>query len=94
MPIILAGGFLIGLGIGIFYSANWALGTSLVPQNEAGRFLGLSNLAGAGAGAIGAYIGGVIGDSASYSLLMVVYALMFTFSILALSQIKAPLAEN
>ena len=94
MPIILAGGFLIGLGIGIFYSANWALGTSLVPHNEAGRFLGLSNLAGAGAGAIGAYIGGVIGDSASYSLLMVVYALMFTFSIIALSQIKAPLAGN
>lgn len=94
MTIILVGGFLIGLGIGIFYSANWALGTSLVPKNEAGRFLGLSNLAGAGAGAIGAYIGGVIGDSTSYSLLMVVYALMFTFSILALTQIKILVPER
>jgi MFS family permease len=94
MTVILVGGFLIGLGIGIFYSVNWALGTSLVPKNEAGRYLGLSNLAGAGAGAIGAYIGGVIGDNASYSLLMVVYALMFTFSIVALTQIKAPVAER
>ena len=94
MNIILVGGFVIGLGIGIFYSANWALGTSLVPKDEAGRYLGLSNLAGAGAGAIGAYIGGVIGDSASYSLLMVVYALMFTFSILALTQINTPIEEK
>ena len=94
MTIILVGGFFIGLGIGIFYSANWALGTSLVPKSEAGRYLGLSNLAGAGAGAIGAYIGGVIGDNASYSLLMVVYALMFTFSILALTQIKIPVVEK
>jgi hypothetical protein len=29
---------------------------------EAGRFLGISNLAGAGAGAIGTYIGGPIAD--------------------------------
>lgn len=94
MTVILMGGFLIGLGIGIFYSANWALGMSLVPKNEAGRYLGLSNLAGAGAGAIGAYIGGVIGDNASYSLLMFIYALMFTFSIVALTQIKAPVAER
>ncbi|NLW73006.1 MAG: SLC45 family MFS transporter [Chloroflexi bacterium] len=88
MTVILIGGALIGLGIGIFYSANWALGTSLVPREQAGRYLGLSNLAGAGAGAIGAYIGGVIGDNTSYTLLLTIYALMFVFSIISLSQIK------
>lgn len=88
MTIILIGGVLIGLGIGIFYSANWALGTSLVPREQAGRYLGLSNLAGAGAGAIGAYIGGVIGDNTSYTLLLTIYALMFVFSVISLSQIK------
>lgn len=94
MNVMLVGGFLVGLGIGIFYSANWALGTSLVPREEAGRYLGLSNLAGAGAGAIGAYIGGVIGDNANYSLLMVIYALMFVFSILALTQIRPTNVER
>ncbi|MFZ3070141.1 MAG: MFS transporter, partial [Anaerolineaceae bacterium] len=52
MPAMYIGGILVGLGVGIFYSANWALGTSLVPREQAGRYLGISNLAGAGAGAI------------------------------------------
>ena len=43
-----------------FLAANWALGTEIVPKEEAGRYLGISNLAGAGAGAVGAYIGGPI----------------------------------
>ena len=47
-----------------------------------------ADLAGAGAGAIGAYIGGVIGDNTSYTLLLTIYALMFVFSIISLSQIK------
>ena len=62
MTIIYAGGVLVGAGTGLFYAANWALGTDLVPKEEAGRYLGISNLAGAGAGAVGAYIGGPIAD--------------------------------
>ena len=67
--IIFVGASIVGVGIGLFYSANWALGTELVPEDRAGQFLGLSNLAGAGAGAIGAYIGGPIADNLSYVLL-------------------------
>jgi MFS family permease len=78
------GGALAGIGIGFFFSANWAMGTEIVPQDEAGRFLGLSNLAGAGAGAIGAYIGGPIGDQLGYSFLLGIYGVMFLFSLLAL----------
>ena len=54
----------IGLGIstGLFVTTNWALGTRLVPDEQAGRYLGISNLAGAGAGIIGAGIGGLIAD--------------------------------
>ena len=88
--IMYGGGFLVGLGIGIFYSANWAMGTTLIPKDQAGRYLGLSNLAGAGSGAIGAYIGGPIGDSVGYVLLMGIYGLLFFFSILALTRIKEP----
>lgn len=78
------GGALAGIGIGFFFSANWAMGTEIVPRDEAGRFLGLSNLAGAGAGAVGAYIGGPIGDQLGYSFLLGIYGVMFLFSLLAL----------
>jgi MFS family permease len=92
------GGILIGMASGVFYSANWALGTRIVPPNQAGKFLGISNLAGAGAGAIGAYIGGPIADmissqlphipGAGYALLFVTYGILFVISALALIGIQ------
>ena len=82
--LIYIGASIAGAGLGLFYSANWALGTELVPADKAGQFLGLSNLAGAGAGAIGAYIGGPIGDLQSYILLMVIFGTMAVLSIGAL----------
>ena len=88
MPMLYVGGVMIGLASGMFFSSNWALGTSLVPKEEAGRWLGISNLAGAGAGAVGAYIGGPIGDGAGYVLLMGLYGFLFLFSTLALVKIK------
>jgi MFS family permease len=99
LPAIYVGGCLIGIGAGFFYSANWALGTLLVPREEAGRYLGISNLAGAGAGAVGAYIGGPIADFVTaqvphlagfgYVLLFTIYGLLFLFSVLVLTQVKA-----
>jgi uncharacterized membrane-anchored protein YitT (DUF2179 family) len=88
IPVMYVGGVLVGLGVGIFYTANWALGTSLVPREQAGRYLGISNLAGAGAGAIGAYIGGPIGDGAGFVVLMSIYGFLFLFSVLVLGRIK------
>ena len=44
-------GGIIGMATGIFLSVNWALATDLIPAEEAGKYLGLSNLATAGAGA-------------------------------------------
>lgn len=94
---IYIGGILIGAGAGMFYTANWALGTDLVPSQEAGRYLGVSNLAGAGAGAVGAYIGGPIADfftnaapqtpGMGYLLLYSIYGLLFLVSVLILVKI-------
>jgi MFS family permease len=94
------GGIFIGAATGMFYTANWALGTSLVPKAEAGRYLGISNLAGAGAGAVGAYIGGPIADyftvrfpaipGIGYVLLFAIYGLLFLFSVLALARVRSP----
>jgi MFS family permease len=99
LTVIYIGGSIIGIGVGFFYTANWALGTILVPKEEAARYLGISNLAGAGAGAVGAYIGGPIADFVTaqvpqvpgfgYVLLFSIYGLMFLFSIIALTQVKA-----
>jgi MFS family permease len=100
LTIIYIGGCFIGAATGIFYTANWALGTELVPKAEAGRYLGISNLAGAGAGAVGAYIGGPIADyftvrvanvpGLGYVLLFAIYGVLFLLSVVALSRVKEP----
>lgn len=104
LTFIFVGGCLIGLATGLFFTANWALGTGLVPKNEAGRYLGISNLAGAGAGAVGAYIGGPIADfltvsvpeipGLGYVLLFSIYGLLFLFSVAALTRVKDTLAPD
>jgi MFS family permease len=88
ISLMYVGGSVVGAGVGLFYSANWALGTELVPKEQAGRFMGIQNVSGAGAGAIGAYIGGTIADNMSYVLLMSLYAVMALLSILPLLGIK------
>jgi MFS family permease len=85
---IYVGGCMIGAAIGLFYPANWALGTQVVPRDQAGRYLGLSNLASAGAGAIGGYIGGPIADHLGYTLLFIIYGMLFLLSALALKGIQ------
>jgi MFS family permease len=45
-------GSVLGAGIGLFLTSNWALANSLAPQGEAGKYLGLTNLATAGSAAI------------------------------------------
>ena len=90
MTMLYIGGLMVGIAIGIFYSASWSIGTAMVPKNEAGRYLGIQNLAGAGAGAIGAYIGGPIGDTAGFTVLMGIFGLLFLISTLALFGIKSP----
>lgn len=52
MPLVIAAGTLIGISIGIFLTVNWAWGADLIPSNAGGRFLGISNLATAGAGVV------------------------------------------
>jgi MFS family permease len=88
MTSIYIGGGIVGAGVGLFYSANWALGTELIPPGQAGRFLGISNVAGAGAGAIGAYIGGPIADSLGYNYILGIYTFLFLFSVVALLGVK------
>jgi MFS family permease len=45
-------GVVLGSGIGLFLTSNWALANGLAPEAEAGKYLGLTNLATAGSGAL------------------------------------------
>jgi len=91
LTIVYVSGTIIGLATGLFMTANWALGTDLVPADEAGRYLGISNLAGAGAGIIGAGIGGLVADMINryymglgYFAIFAAYAVLFGLSTVTL----------
>ncbi len=97
MTLVIVAGSIIGLGAGTFMATNWALGTDLVPPREAGRYLGISNLAGAGAGIVGAGIGGPMADffnrlqpGLGYLVIFGGYAGLFLLSIAALTRVRLP----
>jgi MFS family permease len=52
MQRLLVFGIILGAGIGLFLTANWALANTLAPEEEAGKYLGFTNLATAGSAAI------------------------------------------
>jgi len=98
MAMIYVGGCIVGAAAGAFVTANWALGTHIVPKEESGRYLGIANLAGAGAGAVGGYIGGPIADlltmhvpqvpGLGYLLLFAIYGILFLLSVLVLTRVN------
>ncbi len=95
MFMIYIAGIFIGLGTGFFMTSNWALGTDLVPAEEAGRYLGVSNLAGAGAGIIGKGIGGPIADylnsyfpGLGYFAIFASFAVLFALSSVSMKWVK------
>jgi Na+/melibiose symporter-like transporter len=49
---ILVSAILMGIGFGGLMSTNWALAVDLIPKDEAGKYIGLTNLASAGGSAL------------------------------------------
>lgn len=95
VPMVIVAGSIIGMGAGTFMATNWALGTDLAPPEEAGRYLGISNLAGAGAGIVGTGIGGPMADffnalrpGLGYLVIFALYGVLFLLSALALTRVK------
>ncbi|UCC63266.1 MAG: MFS transporter [Anaerolineae bacterium] len=95
IPVLLIGGCVIGVGVGMFWSINWALGTELAPPEEAGKYLGISNLAGAGAGIVGAGIGGPMADffnlahpGLGYVVIFAIYGALFLLSSAVMRGVK------
>jgi Na+/melibiose symporter-like transporter len=57
----------LGAGIGFYLTSNWAFASKLAPKAEAGKFLGLTNLATAGASAM-SKLAGVPIDIANHAM--------------------------
>lgn len=82
--LVIAGG-LVGAAAGIFMSVNWAWAADLAPQGEAGRYLGLSNVATAGASALSRLFAGPIIDGGNALRAGVGYDLLFLLLALAMA---------
>jgi MFS family permease len=96
-------GALLGVAVGIFNTVNWALGTDLVPSDQAARYLGISNLAGAGAGMIASGIGGSLidyvnlklpGSTAGYLAIFASFAALCVVSSVVLLAIHEPARQT
>jgi Na+/melibiose symporter-like transporter len=92
---LLAVAGLLGLAVGIFLSTSWALATDLVPPGEEARYLGLANLATAGAAALSRLAGPLIdllnryGPALGYLTLISLCGLYFLGGSLVLLKVKA-----
>jgi len=92
---MLAYGSIAGAGMGMYITANWALVNDLAPAGEAGKFLGLTNLATAGAQAISRLTGPAIdqlnafrpGQNLGYVALFVGAAVLSLASLIVLRQV-------
>jgi MFS family permease len=92
---------ILGAGIGLYLSSNWALASRLAPREEAGKYLGLTNLATAGASAV-SKLGGIPIDVANnafpghyygYTGLFVIGGVFALLSMLLLRKVKENLSE-
>jgi MFS family permease len=97
-PIIIAGG-IIGMSIGAFLSASWALATDIVPLAEAARYLGIANIATCIGSGVARLLGGVLIDPINRALgsSSTGYLLLFglaTFSFLASALVIIPLPNK
>ncbi len=93
-------GGVLGAGIGLFLTSNWALANTLAPEAEAGKYLGLTNLATAGSGALARLEGPALdwlnaawpGAWVGYKGLFIFGAVCMLLSVFLLQKINRPIA--
>lgn len=86
----------IGLAYGTFTAVDWAMVTDLIPRSQAGKYMGVSNLATAMPQAIAPLLGGVLGAifaaggnyDAEYGAIFAGAAVYFLLGILLLTKVR------
>lgn len=92
-------GILLGVATGAFLAVDWAFMVDVIPHEEAGRFLGFSNIATAGSGVLAGFIGGflidyfngrghLLGQPGGYPVTFVVYLVFFVVGGLAILEVR------
>jgi Na+/melibiose symporter-like transporter len=87
---------IIGMAIGAFNSANWALATDLVPRGEEARYLGIANMATTGGAALARLIGPVIdffnnrSTLSGYNIMLVACVVYFLVGAVLVFKIRGP----
>jgi MFS family permease len=91
--LIIIAGAIIGMAIGAFLTASWALATDIVPRHEAARYLGIANIATCIGSGVARLLGGVLIDpinralgssSSGYLLLFALATICFLASALVI----------
>ena len=99
IPILTIAGVIVGLAVGTFLSANWALVTDIVPRAEAARYLGIANIATAGGSFVARFLGGALIDpinlatnstSAGYLTVYAIAAGCFLLSAVIVTRLPVP----
>lgn len=88
-------GSILGAGLGIFLATNWALANQMAPQGDAGKYMGLTNLATAGSAAVARLEGPMTdllnnaapGQWWGWTALFAISALLMLWSALAMRQV-------
>ncbi len=89
----------IGICSGVFLGVDWALMTDIIPKAESGRYMGISNIAVAGAGPIASTVGGVVvflasaaafGPELAYRSIFALMAIELVIGGLALRRVTEP----
>lgn len=96
IPLVLIFGVILGLGFGIFLSVDWAFATDLIPKAEAGRYMGVSNIATASSGILAGFLLGPIIDivnkggtgAAGYRVMFGISAAFFLIAFLTLRPVR------
>jgi MFS family permease len=97
--LLILAGVVLGVAVGAWQSANWALITDIVPSAHAARYLGLANIATAGGSLLGRSSGALLVDplnrlagsqSLGYLALYGLTLVMFLLSAWAVRRIPSP----
>jgi MFS family permease len=96
LPWILGFGIILGAALGVFLSVDWAFMTDLIPKAEAGRYMGVSNIATASAGFIARPILGPIIDAvnnnrtsaAGYRVMFGIVTVFFAIAFVTLRPVR------
>ncbi len=92
-------GSIMGVGLGIFLSVNWALANQMAPKGDFGKYVGLTNLATAGSAAVARLEGPMIdyfnnrapGEWWGWTILFAISAVLMLLSALAIRKVNDPM---